>query len=158
MMSLMNLGLIWGPLVHTLVVIFLYVLKSQLLMFCIWCFCNNRNQIQRWSTCFNIFALELKFGISVPNFKISFIVLLYIVWHCISKWCYLSYIIIRRSPMGDVWRPYDSGIRACYSRIFIQYVNGREPMDHELWSSGFDGLNRDVYLTAQVEIPTRTSG
>ena len=66
--------------------------------------------------------------------------------------------MIRRAPMGDIWRAYDYGRGASDPIIFIQCINYREPTSHELWSHGLDGLSRDIQPTSQVEIPTGTVG
>ena len=76
---------------------------------------------------FNIFALALKFRIFVPNFKISFIVFLSIIFHCLSNLCSLFYSIIRRTPVGDANNPSYPGSRAPDLAVFIQCVNSRDP-------------------------------
>ena len=58
--------------------------------------------------------------------------------------------------MGDIWRPSDSGSRALYPGAFIQYINGREPMIHELWCHGIDRLCREVHPAARIDIPAGT--
>ena len=60
--------------------------------------------------------------------------------------------------MGDIQSPYDYGRGAPDPRIFIHCVNGREPMAHELWSHGLDGLSCNVNPTTRVDIPTGTFG
>ena len=124
--------------------------------FCVWLFRTNRNLIQMWSNHFNIFALALKFRILVPNFKISFIVFLSIFCHCISNRYSLSYIMLICTLMSDIRRRsnYDSGDP--YPSVFIQCINGRDPMSHKLWCHGLAGLCREVHLTVQVEIATWT--
>ena len=144
----MNLGPNWGPLVCTLSVIFIYVLKVRYWCFCAWHFCTNRIQIQRCSTSFNIFALALKFGIFARNFKISFL-----VSRCFSNHCPLPYNITRRATMVSIWRPYDgTGSRDTDPIILIQCINGQQPMYNELWSHGLDGLSCDVHPTARAGI------
>ena len=98
--------------------------------FCVWSFHINRNWIQMWSTHFNIFAFALKFRIFVPNLKISSKVFLSIVCQCVSKVCSFSYIMLRRSPMGDIQSPSNFGSGDPYPTVLIQCVNGREPMYH----------------------------
>ena len=116
------------------------------------------SQIQRWSTHFNIFALSLKFGIFVPNYKISFIAFLSIVYRCISNRCSLPYIFVRCVPMGDIHSPSVYGSKAPDVSIFIQCVSGREPVAHKLWSHGMDGLSLNIHPVAQVDIPTVNVG
>ena len=60
--------------------------------------------------------------------------------------------------MGDIWRPYDYGGGDPDPGAFIQCVDGREPMIHELWCHGIDGLCRKVHPTLRIEIPSRNIG
>ena len=94
--------------------------------FWVWHFCTNRSRIQMCSNHFNIFALALKFRIFVPNFKISFIVCLYLVYHWVSNRYFLSYSILRCASMGDIRRPYYPGSGAPDPAVFIQHFNGRD--------------------------------
>ena len=65
----------------------------------------------------------------------------------------------RRTPVGSIWCPSDGTVRRAPSpRVFIQCVNGQEPMSYDLWSHGLDGLCHDVHLTAGVDIPHGTDG
>ena len=139
-MSLKNFDTNRGPLVRSIFVIFLYVLKSPLLVFLRLTFLNQQD-----STPFNIFALELKFGISNPNLKIRFKVFFNIVLfvaHSISNRYSLSYSMIFRAPMSDIRRPSYYGSGAPDPGAFIQCVNIREPTIYELWCHGIDGLCR----------------
>ena len=77
----------------------------------------------------------------------DFIVSLSIVSHCVSNHCFLSNSTLIRASMGDIFIPSDYGNKALYPIIFIQCVNGRDPMAHEFWSHGLDGLSNDVHLT-----------
>ena len=129
--------------------------KSRCWCFCVWHFCTNRSQIQRWLTPFNIFAFALKFGIFVRNFKISFVVILSIVYHCLSNHSSFTYNIPRCAPMGCIWSlSYGTGSRSSDPIFFIQCINVRDPMANNLWSHGMDGLSRDVHPTARLDIPT----
>ena len=125
------------PLVRTLFVILLYVLKIPLLVFFCLAFLHQQESNPKVVVSFQYFALILRFGIFVPNLKISFIFSLSVVSHCISKRCSFPYSMLRQAPMGDIWRPSDSG-------------------SHELWSRGLDGPSRDIHPAAQIDIPTRT--
>ena len=60
--------------------------------------------------------------------------------------------------MGDILRPSDSGSGAPDTRIFIQCVNVRDTMAHELWPHGLEKLSRDVHPAARVDISTGTVG
>ena len=78
-----------------------------------WCFCvlhfrTNRSWIQRWSNNFNIFALFLKFGIFVRNFKIGFIVLPSIFSYCCYNLCSFLYNMLGHTPMCSIQR-YSNG-------------------------------------------------
>ena len=109
-----------------------------------------------WSTHLNIFAHAIKFRIFVPNFKISFIVFLYLVWHCVSNLCSLYYIMLRHAPLGEIWCSSNSGSRDPDSVVFIQCVNGWDPMHNESRYPGLNGIYRKVHPTVWVEIPTGT--
>ena len=120
-------------------------------------FCINIIWIQSWLTLFNICALPLKFGIFVPNFKTSFIIFLSIVSHCFSKCCSLTYNITIRAPIVSIRSPSDgTGRRAPYPSVFIQCVNGRDPMANELWSHRLDRIFHGVQPTAWLYIPPGT--
>ena len=55
----------------------------------------------------------------------------------------------RRAPMGIIWIPFDgTGSRDPDPSVFIQCVNGMEPMANELLSHGLNCIFRDVHPTA----------
>ena len=55
--------------------------------------------------------------------------------------------------MGSIWRlSYGTGSRAPYPRVFIQCVNGWDPMANKLWSHGLEGLCHDVHPTVRLDI------
>ena len=59
--------------------------------------------------------------------------------------------------MGSIWRTYDgTGRGAPDPSVFIQCVNGWEPMANKLWSHGLDGLCRNFHTTVRVDIPPGT--
>ena len=60
--------------------------------------------------------------------------------------------------MGDIYLTSDSGSGAPYLGAFIQCVDSREPMIHELWCHGIDGICRKFRLTAPIEILYGTVG
>ena len=62
--------------------------------------------------------------------------------------------MLRLTTEGGIQSPSDSSSGDPDPSIFIQCVNGREPMVDELWFHGLDGLSRDVHPTARVELPT----
>ena len=62
--------------------------------------------------------------------------------------------MLRRAQMSDIWSPSGFGSGDPDTSIFILYINGREPINHELWSHRLYRLSRDFRPTAQVEIPT----
>ena len=67
--------------------------------------------------------------------------------------------MLRRFTMGSIWRPSDdTDSRYSYPIVFIQYVNGLEPMANKLWSHGLDNLCHDVHPKVQVHIPPGTDG
>ena len=66
--------------------------------------------------------------------------------------------MILRNPIGGIWRPSDYGSRAEDPGAFIQYVDGREPVIHELWCHGVGRICHEVHPTARIEIPSGTIG
>ena len=66
--------------------------------------------------------------------------------------------MIKRAPMGNIRSYSDSVSRDPDPIILIQFVNGREPMAHRLWSHGLDRISHDFHPTVRVEIPTVTLG
>ena len=64
--------------------------------------------------------------------------------------------MIRRSPMGTIYRPSYSGSGGTEATAFIQCINGREPQIHELWCLCLDRICRKVHSTAYVEVPAGT--
>ena len=58
--------------------------------------------------------------------------------------------------MGDIRQHSDSGSRALDTGAFIQCVNDRDPMIHELWCHRIDRLCREVHLSARIDIPAGT--
>ena len=66
--------------------------------------------------------------------------------------------MLRRAPMGDIWRPYNYSSGDTDTAVFIQFANGRDPMAHELWCHSLAGLYRKVHLTSQLEIANGTVG
>ena len=56
--------------------------------------------------------------------------------------------------MGIICRPSDgTGSGSPDPIVFIQYVNGWDPMDKMFWSHGLDSLCRNVIPAARVQIP-----
>ena len=156
-MSLTNLDMNWGPLVRTIFVIFILVLKIPVLMFLGLAFSHQKglnpkmfDSIQYFCACFEAWNFRVQF-------QNHFIFILSIVSHCYSNRCSLPYNILRRAPMGSIRIPSDgTGSGAPDPRVFIQCVKGREPMDNELWYHGLDCLCRDVHPTARLDIPPGT--
>ena len=61
--------------------------------------------------------------------------------------------------MGSIWRPCDgTGSRVTDTSVFIQYVNGWEPMANELWSHGLESLYHNVHSTALLQIALSNDG
>ena len=58
------------------------------------------------------------------------------------------------STIGDIMLPSTSVSGDPDPIFFIQCVNGREPIAHELWCHGLEGLCREVHTEALVETPT----
>ena len=149
-MSLTNLGMNQGFLVCTFFVIFLYILKSLLLMFLCLTFSQQQELNPKVVDSFQYFCACFEVWNFVPNLKINFIVFLSIVSNCISDRCSFPYNILRRAPIINTWRPSDSGSGDPDPIILIQCVNGREPMSQELWSHILYGISRAVHPTEQV--------
>ena len=60
--------------------------------------------------------------------------------------------------MGDIRQLSDSGSRDPYPSAFIQCVDGIDPMIHELWCHGIDGLCCEVHPTARIDISVGNTG
>ena len=60
--------------------------------------------------------------------------------------------------MGDIWRPYDSGIGDPDPGTSILCVNGRDLIIHELWCRGISGLYREGHPTVRIDIPGGSIG
>ena len=58
----------------------------------------------------------------------------------------------RQEPVGSICRPsyYGSGYED--GPEFIQFVEGRDPQIHEVWTFGEDGVTREFHKTAQVDV------
>ena len=58
----------------------------------------------------------------------------------------------RQEPVGSICRPsyYGSGYED--GPEFIQFVEGRDPQIHEVWTFGEDGVTREIHPTARVDI------
>ena len=147
-----------GPLVCTIFVLFLYILKIPLLLFLRLDVLYQQEFNPKVVDSFQFFALALKFRIFVPNFKISFIVFLSLVFHCVSNRCSLSYSMLRCAPIGYFWRPYNYGIVDPDTKFFIQCYNGRDPMIQELWCHRLASICCEVHPTARLEIATGDVG
>ena len=55
--------------------------------------------------------------------------------------------------MGTIHRPWYSGSGGTEAADFIQCINGKEPLIHELWCLGLNVISRKVHPTARVEVP-----
>ena len=119
------MGLTPGPLVHTLLPLFLCVLMIPLVVLVAWgleflhqhesspnlifWFCRvrtNRSRIQRWSTHHNVLAL--KSLVIFPNLKLSFIVIVMVwIWITHSYRCRFTKNTIQSNPMWSIRRPSD---------------------------------------------------
>ena len=60
--------------------------------------------------------------------------------------------------MGGIRQPYNYSSRYPDPGAFIQCVDGRDPMIHELWGHENDSICRKVQPTACIEIPAGTVG
>ena len=60
--------------------------------------------------------------------------------------------------MCDNQKLSDSGGRDTDPGALIQYLEGREPIIHELWCHGLEGLCHEFHPTARIDIPTVTVG
>ena len=119
-------------------------------------FCTNRSRFQRWlSPCI---PLELKFLIFFPNFKIMFIVIVWLCAHSVFNHCSFSKNVIRCGPVGDIHRPSNSGSGGLEMGAFIQCVNCGEPQIHELWYHVIGGICREVHPYTRIDIPAGTGG
>ena len=173
-MSLTNLGLNQGSMLHIIFVIFLCMLKILLLVFLCLTFLYQQesspkvvkillqqqesnpkvaDSIQYFHARFEVWNLYARFQnrfYSFPLYSIPLIIQLY-------NRCSFPYNILRRSPMVSI-RCFSgvTGIRDPYTIVFIQYVNCQETMANDLWYHGLDTLCRNVHTTAQVYIPPIT--
>ena len=120
--------------------------------FFIWHFCTNRSQVQRWYTPCNVLVLKLL--IFPPNFKISFIIIVWLYAHSISNRCDFYYSMIWRALMDGIQIPSNSGSRAPETGASIQCVaDGREPMIHGLWGHGIFRICCKVHVYTCKGIP-----
>ena len=53
-----------------------------------------------------------------------------------------------RAPMVDIWIPSKYGGGELDPTVFIQCVNGRDPMDQKLWCHGLASLFREIHPAA----------
>ena len=155
MMSLANLGLNWGPLVHNIFVIFLYVLKSPLLVLLRLTFSHQHKSnpkvvdlLQYCCARFEVYNFHFKFKNQYYSFPFCGLTL-----HLQPLF---FYNMLRRASMGGIRRPsnYDSG--DLYPAVFIQCVSEREPMAREFWSHKMGGICCKVHPTVRVEMANGT--
>ena len=60
--------------------------------------------------------------------------------------------------MGSICQTLNLVRRSTEYTAFVQCVDGRELLIHEVWSLGLDGIIREFHPTARVEVPSRTVG
>ena len=111
-------------------VILLYMLNILLLVFLRLAFLHQQESNPKVVNLFQYFCARFEVYNLGAKFQNRFIFFLSVLSHCFSNHCSLPFNITRRALVGSIRHTYDgNGSRHLYPSVFVQCVNGWDPMD-----------------------------